>query len=396
MKSSKPRLPFDGILFSTAIFLLAAACGLVFPQSGPSGAMKSDGPGGPAFVTIPADSPQLLQLRTEAARSFDIPGLEITAPGRIVFDVGRVGRVLMPAAGRIDRVLVRLGDSIIPGQLLLTIDSPDADGAVAECRQAEAAVIQARSALNKAQADCDRERDLFDHRAVAQKEVLAAEHELTQARAAVDHAEASLAHSKRRLDILDLSPNEPGQKLSVRSTLAGKVIDLSVTPGEYRSDTNVPLMTVADLSKVWVTSDVPESSIRFIEVGEKVQVELVAYPGEVFDARVTRIADTVDPKTRTVQVQAELPNPRGRLRPEMFGRIRHSHAPRPVPVVSSQAIVHSSHGSFLFVERGPGRFERLYVQTGEPVESGIPVLSGIKPGDHIVVGGVMLLAGGMR
>jgi membrane fusion protein, heavy metal efflux system len=174
------------------------------------------------------------------------------------------------------------------------------------------------------------------------------------------------------------------------------VIDVSVTPGEYRSDTNVPLMTVADLSKLWVMSEVPESSIRFIEIGEKVQVELVAFPGEIFDARVTRIADTVDPKTRTIQVQAELPNPRGRLRPEMFGRIRHSHGAQPVPVVPAQAIVHGARGSFVFVEKGPGRFERLYVQTGDPVESGVPVVSGIKAGDRIVVGGVMLLAGGMR
>jgi RND family efflux transporter MFP subunit len=153
---------------------------------------------------------------------------------------------------------------------------------------------------------------------------------------------------------------------------------------------------VADLSVVWVTSEVSESSIRFIDVGERVQVELVAYPGEIFDARVTRIADTVDPKTRTVQVQAELPNPRGRLRPEMFGRILHSHETRLLPVVPAESIVQSARGPFLFLERSPGQFERTYVQTGEPVESGIPVLSGVKAGDRIVVGGVMLLTQGVR
>jgi cobalt-zinc-cadmium efflux system membrane fusion protein len=344
-------------------------------------------------IVIPADSPQLRQLKIEPVRLAQVPGLEITAPGRIVPDVGRVGRVLMPTAGRIDEVLVHLGDSITRGQLLLTNDSPEADGAVAECRQAEAAVIQAKSAANKAQSDLERARDLFDHQAIARKEVLAAEHDLTQALAALDHAEASLAHSRRRLEILGLRPGEPGQKLAVRASLGGKVMDLSVTPGEYRSDTNVPLMTVADLSTVWVISEIPETSIRFVEVGEKVQVELVAYPGEIFDARVTRIADTVDPKTRTVQVRAELPNPRGRLRPEMFGRIRHAHPPRPLPVVPAEAVVRSARGSFLFVERGPGRFERLYVQTGEPIGASIPVL-GVQPGDRVVVGGVTLLMAG--
>jgi membrane fusion protein, heavy metal efflux system len=398
MNAGKP----SGILFMTAMFLLTGIPGApVFPQSGDSGLpnrelpRRNDTPGRTDVIVIPADSPQLKQLKIETARFVQVPGLVVTAPGRIVFDVGRVSRVLMPVPGRIDQVLVRLGDRVSPGQVLLTIDSAEADGAVAECRQAGATLLQARSALAKAQADEERARDLFDHKAVAQKEVLAAEHEVTQAGAEVEQAEASLAHGKRRLDILGLQPDEPGQKLSVRAKLGGKVIDLSVTPGEYRSDTNVSLMTVADLSKVWVMSEVPETSIRFIEVGEKLQLELVAYPSEVFEARVTRIADSVDPKTRTVQVLAELPNPDGRLRPEMFGRIRHSHPTRPLPVVPPQAIVHTSRGPFLFVEREPGRFERLYVQTGDPIESGVPILSGIKAGDRIVVGGIMLLAGGM-
>jgi cobalt-zinc-cadmium efflux system membrane fusion protein len=199
------------------------------------------------------------------------------------------------------------------------------------------------------------------------------------------------------LEILGLRPNETGQKLSVRATLGGKVTDLSVAPGEYRSDTNTPLMTVADLNTVWVTSEVPEVSIRFIEVGEKVQVELVAYPGDVFDARVTRIADTVDPKTRTIQVQAELSNPRGRLRPEMFGRIRHSHAPTVLPVVPAQAIVQTPEGPVVFIERGVGRYERVLIKSSDPIQAGVPVLGGVKEGDRVVTrGNMLLLNGGTR
>ena len=87
------------------------------------------------------------------------------------------------------------------------------------------------------------------------------------------------------------------------------MLDLSVVPGEFRNDTNAPLMTIADLSTVWVTSQVPESYIRFVQVGERVEVSLVAYPGEVFDGRVARVADVVDPQTRTIKVHAELAEP---------------------------------------------------------------------------------------
>ena len=346
-----------------------------------------------SIVVIPVDSPQLLQLKSEVVLVAQVPRDEIVAPGRVVFDVGRVSRILLPTTGRISRVLVRLGDTVASGQPLLEIDSPEAEGAIAECRQAEAALNQARATLTKAQADYERSKDLLEHKAVARKDLLATENELAQALAALEQAEASVVHCRRRLEILGLRPGEAGQKVTVRAALTGKVIDLAVTEGEYRSDTSAPLMTVADLSIVWVTSEVPENSIRFVELGERVQVELVAYPGEVFNARVTRIADTVDPKTRTIQVQAELQNPQRRFRPEMFGRIRHSHGLRSLPVVPPQAIVRGALGSFVFIERSKGVFERVMVQTEAPVAGAVPVLQNLNPGDRVVVAGALLLAG---
>jgi RND family efflux transporter MFP subunit len=138
---------------------------------------------------------------------------------------------------------------------------------------------------------------------------------------------------------------------------------------------------------------VPENAIRLIEVGESIEVELVAFPGEIFSARVKRIADVLDPKTRTIQVRAELANPAGRFRPEMFGRIRHSHDTRKVPVVPARAVLRRGSEAILYVERGPGRFERISVTVGAARGDRIPVLAGIEAGDRVAVDGVMLLAG---
>src|SRR6266403_1903802 len=123
-----------------------------------------------------------------------------------------------------------------------------------------------------------------------------------------------------------------GPSNQVRAPLSGKVLELNVAAGEYRNDTNAQLMTIANLSTVWVSADVPESSIRLVQAGERVDITLAAYPNELFRGRVTRIADTVDPQTRTVKVRAELDNPHGRFRPEMFGSIRHTEAIRIRPV----------------------------------------------------------------
>ncbi len=180
----------------------------------------------------------------------------------------------------------------------------------------------------------------------------------------------------------------------MRSPLAGKVLELSVVPGEFRTDTSVSLMTIADLSSVWVTSQVPESYIRFVQLGEHVEISLVAYPGEKFEGKVSRISDTVDPQTRTVKVQAEMDNREGRFRPEMYGSIHHVESTATMTVIPFSAVVQDGDRAVVFVEQAPGRFqERGQVTVGKRAGDVVRVASGVKPGDSIVVDGVMLLKG---
>jgi cobalt-zinc-cadmium efflux system membrane fusion protein len=166
---------------------------------------------------------------------------------------------------------------------------------------------------------------------------------------------------------------------------------MSVAAGEYRNDTNTPVMTIADLSSVWVSSDVPESAIRFIQVGERIDVELTAYPGEIFHGRVTRIADTVDPQTRTIKVRAEMENSKGKLRPEMYGTIRHTDSMKTLPVVPVGAVLQGDGKTSVWVETAPGRFRTVDVTTGERAGDMLPVTNGLKAGARIVVDGAMLL-----
>jgi cobalt-zinc-cadmium efflux system membrane fusion protein len=287
----------------------------------------------------------------------------------------------------------------------LTLESPDADAAASATLQAQAAITQAlaaltqsRANLNKAQSDYDRAKDLFEHNAMAQKDVLTAENALAQAKAAVEQskalqeqAAAGLQQANRKAELLGLKPGVFGQKVTVPAPISGKVLDISVAPGEYRNDTNAPVMTIADLSTVWVSSDVPESSIRFIQVGERIDVDLTAYPNETFHGRVTRIADTVDPQTRTIKVRAEMDNSLGKLRPEMYGTIRHTEAEKTVPVVPVGAVLQGDGKSSVWVERAPGVFKPVEIKTGERRGDFLPVLSGLQAGNRVVVDGAMLL-----
>jgi cobalt-zinc-cadmium efflux system membrane fusion protein len=273
------------------------------------------------------------------------------------------------------------------------VQSPDADAAQSTALQAQAAVTQAKASLGKARADYDRLQDLYDHNAVAKKDVLDARNSLAQATAA--HAQADAAHEQavRRLKLLGLNPGDFRQQVIVHAPIAGKVLDLNIVPGEFRNDANASLMTIADLSTVWVASDVPESDIRFIQPGERVEISLVAYPGETFEGRVMRIADTVDPQTRTVKVRAEMQNPDGRFRPEMFGSIHHIESTMTVPLLPAGAVIQGDRHSFVFAEQSPGRFRQTEVTVGKRSGDRVPILTGLEAGARVVVDGVMLLKG---
>jgi len=380
--------------YSAAILILAAAlagCGRkeqVVQTANPPESKATNGE-----VAIPSDSPKLKQIHVEAVRLLDVPTDEVVAPGKIDVNPNQIAHVSLPVAGRVTSVLVHIGDFVEKGKPVLMLESPDVDQAQSAHLQAEAGVNQAKANVLKAQTDLDRVKDLAEHKAIAQKEVLNAENALAQAQSALEQARAGRTHASRRLELFGLKPGEFGQKLMVAAPISGKVLELTVVPGEYRNDTTGPVMTIADLRTVWVSSDVPESSIRFIEVGERLEISLAAYPGETFIGRVKRISDTVDPQTRTVKVRAELDNPRGKFRPEMFGRIRHVEAVKKGIVVPSGAVLQGEGENVVWVERAPGRFAPVSIKLGAKVQEGFAVERGLREGDRVVVDGAMLLKG---
>lgn len=239
----------------------------------------------------------MAQIRVADVHEEELPTDEFTAPGKVELNPNRVSRVLLPVPGRITDVLVRFGDAVKEHQPLLLIESPEADAAASAYLQAEGDVAQATAAVHKAETDLGRVQDLFKGDAIAKKEVVAAQTTFAQSKTALKQAEAALQQTHARLELLGLKPGAFRQKIAVRAPLSGKITEMTAVAGEYRNDLSSPLMTVADLSSVWVSADVPESSIRLVKVGERFDVSLAAFPGEVFQSRVARIADTVDPET---------------------------------------------------------------------------------------------------
>lgn len=376
-------LPLAGILLSS--------CGSAPPPPTQAPAPPDSSKSG--VIEIAADSPKLKQIQVAEVRLEELPTDEFTAPGKIEINPNRVSKVLLPVAGRIAEVLVRFGDAVRKDQTLLLMESPEAESAASAYLQAEGDVAQAASALHKAQSDLDRVQDLFKGDAIAKKEVIAAETTVAQAKTAQKQSQNSFEQAKVRLEMLGLKPGTFRQKIAVRAPLSGKITEITAVAGEYRNDLSASLMTIADLSTVWVSADVPESAIRLVQVGERFDVTLSAFPSEVLHSRVARIADSVDPQTRAIKVWAELNNSSGRLRPEMFGEVRHIESLHRVPAVPATAVVQSQQRSIVYREVAKGKFQQTEVELGKRSRNLIPVLRGINAGDRVVVAGAMLLRG---
>jgi membrane fusion protein, heavy metal efflux system len=102
----------------------------------------------------------------------------------------------------------------------------------------------------------------------------------------VEQAQAARDEAMRKLEILGLQPGSMDQRVTVKAPVSGKVVELTGASGDYRNDTNTPVMTIADLSSVWVAADVPEDRIRLIRPGESVEISMPAFPGERLTGRV--------------------------------------------------------------------------------------------------------------
>jgi membrane fusion protein, heavy metal efflux system len=385
------------MLVAVLIVYLLTGCG---PSDTPAAdAPRDAAPESVNVVRISPDSPQMRQIRVAPVEQATMPTDEIVAPGRVTINPNRISRVLPQVGGRVVKVLVKFGDAVQQGQPLLTLDSPDADAAVSAYAQAESTERQTKAALQKADFDLQRAKALFTFQGIAEKDLLQAENDQATATSNYAIAQAVREQTSRKLQLLELKPNEFHQELLVRAPIAGQVLEVNVAPGEYRAgisfhtDTTAPLMTVADLSTVWMSSDVPEPFIRLVHIGEAVTITLVAFPGEVLTGRVARIGDVLDAQTRTLKVHVELPNPQGRFRPDMYGTTRHSGPLRMTVVIPAAAIIQEYGRSLVFFERGPGAFERRAVTTGTRAGDRLAVLSGLQPGDRIVVDGAVLLKG---
>ena len=188
---------------------------------------------------------------------------------------------------------------------------------------------------------------------------------------------------------------EPPRLMPYLSPVSGIVTEKKAVQG-MRFAAGDALYQITDIASVWVMAEVYEHDVPTLKTGQEVRVRLDAYPGKVLHGRIGYIYPTLNAQTRTVPVRVELGNPDGLLRPGMFARVDVALQAAPegagrVLAVPLTAVLDSGRSQRVFVQTAPGRFEPREVQLGLRADTHVQVLSGLREGEQVVVGGNFLI-----
>ena len=333
----------------------------------------------PEELTLTTEEAQRAGVKVEEIKTSAM-GETIAVTATIQPSQERLARIAPRIEGRITSTPAKLGDAVKAGQTLATLDSV----AVGE---AHASWVQAQAELRIAESDFKRAESLVADEIIPRKDFL-------RAQAEREKANANLRNAADRLRLMGGTPNARGSGVSgfvVTAPFAGTVIEKKATLGGLASPAE-PIYTIADLSRVWIQADLPESALAKVRVGARASVTVPAYPQQTFEGRVGHIGAGVDKETRTVSARIEVANQDRRLKPEMFATasIEVAGDSRGVLSLPDEAIVLMQGQPTVFVFE-QGAYAMRVVEPGERAGGRTVLKSGIKPGEQVVTSGAYAL-----
>ena len=292
---------------------------------------------------------------------------QIRTVGRLEYDEKNISSLNPKIGGWIEELYVDYtGKMVRKGQPLLAIYSPELVSAQEEFLLA----LKVKTALGK---DSSGERTAG--------------------------GDSLLESARRRLLLWDITPKQI-ENLEKKGEIRKSLVLFSPATGfvteknAFQGMAVMPGMTlykVADLSRIWVLADIYEYELPFVQVGQKALITLAYFPGESFEGTAIYLYPSLDPKTRTVKVRFDLPNPEFRLKPEMWANVEMKIPLGQKLAVPEDAVMDSGTMQMVFVDRGQGYFEPRHIQVGFKVQGYYEVISGLTQGERVVTSANFLI-----
>ena len=328
---------------------------------------------------------------------------ERATDGKIAINEDTTTPVFSPYSGRVSKLIARPGDLVERGQPLFAIEASEFVQGHNDLVTAVAGVEKAQSRLVLAQAVEKRQRDLLAIRGGAMKDLEQAQSDLVAAQGDLRAAQITLAAVRNRLSILGRSDEEIGrlEKLDrigaetiVAAPIGGTIIQRKVGLGQYiNAGANDPIFTVGNLSTVWLIANVRESDAPRMKIGAPVEVTVLAFPGQVFNAKLAYVAPALDPNTRRLPVRAEISNTNRELLPEMFASFRIvSGEGRLTPAVPVDAIVYEGASARVWIARPETKtVVSRPIVVGDTTNGLVEVRKGLTVGESVVTSGTLFI-----
>ena len=382
-----------------AAALLLAACS----SKEPSADKKDAGDGGMAGMHMEGDSmkgklPPTIRM---TAAQIEHGGVKwgpvtlgtvsqtATIPGEVTPNEDRTARLGAPARGRIVSVAVRPGDVVRNGQVLVTLQSPDAGMAQSDVAKAAAEVASRRSEAQYAAAARARAERLLALKAIPRQDYDRAVSDDERAKAALSQAEAEATRARATAAQLSADAGASGA-IVLRSPQSGVVLARTAVPGTV-VDAGAPLVVITDPASLWLTISAPEAMATLFHRNDRLRFVVSALPADTFTARVSGVGAGLEPETRTLSVRADVERD-VRLKPQMLATvIAGGGATAQQPMIPDNAVQLLQGNPFVFLvrakENGDAEFERREVVPGARANGTVVIQSGVRAGDIIVVGG---------
>ncbi len=328
----------------------------------------------PCFVHIPGGvtlTPEQAVLANVALAKVvtRVFSTETPAAGKVSWDERRLTRISARISGRVEHLYADFtGARIINGQPLLDIYSPDL---VSAQREYLLALEGAEQTTESSTAES--------------RSMMTGMRDASRARLAL------WGLSRKQITELERS-RQPKKIVTINATASGVIMERLVTAGQYVNE-GTPLFSVGSLATVWVFAELYESDLGRIEVGSPSIVTTEAFPGKVFQGKVTFLDPAINPETRTLKVRIDLDNERGLLKPEMFVKVKLRSRKLRALAVPEGAVIFSGDRSLVWVASGPGAFVPKNITVGHKGDGYYEVVSGLVGGESVAASGGFLLDG---
>ncbi len=379
---------------------------------------------GQSIISVTPATEKALNLETSNAQFRNVD-FAVKTTGEVLANANLTTHVNTPVTGRITEIMVRVGDVVKQGAILMQMHSQDIEQAEADLLQnasqvradlkrdllqIDSDITQGQAQMGLSQSTYMRVKGLLDEKIASRADYEAAKTQYDKDKISLDALNtkrvATVSLSKERLTLLTepvkqklrllgtsdkqieqvIRTGEINPVVPIVSPESGIVTERLINVGELADPTKA-LFTIADFNSVWLKADVYEKDISKVKVGQPIELEVDSFPGEKFRGRLNYVADSVNPDTRTLTVRAEVPNPGSKLKPKMFARMRIFVGNSSVLTIEKNAVQDADDDKVVYVPMGSGKYREQKVKLGGESGNLDEVIAGVKNGDPVVIKG---------